>query len=301
MNMTFLEVANEWLDTHKGSIGYATQVSYKCTINLLKPVHTKVFTDIKYADLQKVINDIYAQGYSKSQLQKIMVVLTLVYRHAIRQEYTEKNIAELLYISNNASCKRRDKISEVSIEKILSFPHQYQLYYVLLYYTGIRKGEALALQWSDVDFIKKVIKINKSVCFVNNQPVIKDPKTDNGYRLIPITDGLLELLKQKRGTKNGYIFTQVTTGLPHTSSSFKKMHKRWLKDLKAYYPEENIENITSHMLRHTYITYLFENNLPDYVVKEIAGHSDAAFTKRQYYHVSKKYLEANFEMVRNLF
>ncbi len=88
--MTFLEVAQEWMETHKGAISYSTQVNYKCCINLLSTIHQLSFQDIKYANLQKVINDKNAEGYSKSQLHKLKVVITQIYRHALIQEYTEK-------------------------------------------------------------------------------------------------------------------------------------------------------------------------------------------------------------------
>ncbi len=183
----------------------------------------------------------------------------------------------------------------------MAFEHEYQLYFLTLFYTGIRRGEALALQWNDIDFDKQILNIHKAIAFKQNAPIIKEPKTENGFRAVPIPEKLLSLLIQKKGHDDDYIFTQKTTGLPHTHTSFKKMHRRWLNDLKAAYPDENIENITSHMFRHNYITTLFEHNLPDYVVKEIVGHSDAAFTKRQYYHLSKSYLESSFNDIRGLF
>ena len=299
--MTFSEVAQEWFETHKGAIAYSTQVNYRCCINLLSSIHGLKFEEIKYANLQKVINDKHAEGYSKSQLHKLKVVITQIYRHALIQEYIEKNPSLLLTLPSGLKYNRRNAISATSIEKILKFNHEYQLYFLTLFYTGIRRGEALALQWQDIDFDKKVMRICKAIAFKKNIPIIKEPKTENGFRIVPVPDKLLNILIESKGCSGNYIFTQKTTGKLHTHTSFKKMHKRWLTDLKAAYPDEPIENITSHMFRHNYITALFENNLPDYVVKEIVGHSDAAFTKRQYYHLSKSYLESSFREVRNIF
>lgn len=301
MEMKFIEVANEWFETHKGSVSYSTQLSYRCCINLMEPLHDMKFTEVKYSHLQKLINDKHSQGYSKSQLHHIKVVLCQIYKHAILQEYYEKNLGQLVSLPYNCKYHRRNPIPDEAIAKILSFEHQYQLYFLMLYYTGIRRGEALALQWKDIDFARKTISINKSLCFIDNTSVIKEPKTDNGYRTVPIPAAFSKTLKQHRRAPEDFLFTQITTGKIHTHSSFKKMQNRWLKDLQRAFPDDNIENVTSHMFRHTYITTLFENDFPDYLVKEIVGHADAAFTKRQYYHQSKKYLESSYERIRAIF
>lgn len=301
MEMTFIEVANEWFETHKGSIAYSTQTSYRCCINLMKPLHEIKFTELKYSNLQKLINDKNAEGYSKSQLHHMKVVLCQIYKHAILQEYYEKNLGQLVSLPYNCKYRRRNPIPDETIAKIVGFKHQYQLYFLMLYYTGIRRGEALALQWKDIDFAQKTISINKSLCFVDNTSVIKEPKTANGYRIVPIPAAFSELLEQQRKAPETFLFTQVKTGRIHTHSSFRRMHNRWIKDLQQAFPNDNIENVTSHMFRHTYITTLFEHDFPDYLVKEIVGHADAAFTKRQYYHQSKKYLESSYNRIREIF
>ena len=60
-------------------------------------------------------------------------------------------------------------------------------------YCGLRRGELLALDWSDVDFENKVIHVTKSVIFNKNQPIIKGPKSKAGIRDVPIPDFLIEV------------------------------------------------------------------------------------------------------------
>ncbi len=72
----------------------------------------------------------------------------------------------------------------------------YNLLFNLLFFTGIRKGEALALTWNEIDFERQYIKIKKSCSYVSGEGyIISKPKTKSSYRMIYINSYLLQKLK----------------------------------------------------------------------------------------------------------
>lgn len=93
--------------------------------------------------------------------------------------------------------------------------------FILAIYTGLRKGELLALQWSDVDFASDIIHISKAVTIVKGKPVCKSPKTKTSNRTVSIPHFLTERLNALRLSQlefqsqvgdywqgNNWIFTQ---------------------------------------------------------------------------------------------
>ena len=159
-----------------------------------------------------------------------------------------------------------------------------------LMYTGLRKGELLALQWKDIDFEKKEIYITKSVCHHNNVPHIKTPKTDSGNRTIMLLDCLSDKLKElKEQTPTNYIFSGSDT--PLTNSQFQC---RWEK-----YQKESGLKITAHQLRHTFATILFEANIDVKDAQNIMGHSDISVTQNIYTHIRKKRMQDTANKLNN--
>jgi len=177
---------------------------------------------------------------------------------------------------------------------------------LFIYYTGIRRGEAVALKWTDIDWKNNYVHINKSVEFIKNQPHVKKPKTENGDRVVPIPYAFMPYLRIMRSrSKTDYIFTQITTGKPHTESSYKKMWDRWFNDFNASLggtKEYRVtRRFTAHMLRHTYITFLFENKVPDLIIQNVAGHADITFTRKQYTHLREEMERLSFANIRTIF
>lgn len=306
MNMTFSEVSNEWFELQKLRIELSTQEFYIYVLRIINGyIGNLDITSIKYKDLMLIINDKYAEGKSKRTLTGIRNTLSLIFNYAIKNEYCDKNIATLIDLPRMQARHRRDALTSDEANALLKFNHQYQLFVLMLYYTGMRRGEALALKWSDINFYDNLIVVSKSLELTNSNATIKPPKTENGYREIPLPISFISLLNSKRKKPNEYIFTQITTGKLHTKSSYCKMWNCWHKDFQNYltenYPRIPIRRITAHMIRHTYATLLFENAVPDLIVQQIIGHSDVAFTRHQYTHLRKHFTSSQFDVVRNMF
>ena len=167
---------------------------------------------------------------------------------------------------------------------------------LLCLHTGVRRGEALALKYSDIDFKNKVIHIRRNAVVKQKDTTASpDLKTKAGKRDVPLTEELETWLKeQKCVAASDYIFV-MKDGKLLTTSAFHKLFA-WID--KAL-PERHI---TAHILRHTYITRLFEAGLDLKEIQYLAGHSSVEMTLRVYAHYDRLRREsATGEKVRAAF
>ena len=161
-------------------------------------------------------------------------------------------------------------------------------------HTGMRRGEIAGLRWDDVDFKKKVIHVRHNAVMGRYETTISDElKTSAGKRDIPMSEELEEwLLARKKNSHSQYVIA-MENHQPLTKSSYKSMWKLIEREL----PEAHV---TAHILRHTYITRLFEAGLDIKEVQYLAGHSTVDMTLRVYTHYDRRSREAQTaEKVRN--
>ena len=167
------------------------------------------------------------------------------------------------------------------------------LFLGLLLYTSCRRGEALALQWRDVDLDKGQIHITKSVTYMGNAPLVGPTKTEAGERVNPILDPLrpwLERALRAHPKGGGYLFGGAE---PLTSSQFNKL---WLDLLepaglttttdggawKGNRKSQRRALVTPHQLRHEYAYTLYRAGVPALAAKALMGHSDIRVTQNIY-------------------
>ena len=163
--------------------------------------------------------------------------------------------------------------------------------------TGVRIGEALALRWSDVDFEKRVISINKT--FMQTVKVKKynqTPKSKSSVRLMPISDELLELLNFHKTTKfsgDDFVFVgkrkqplsknSVDRSLDNLIIGFNKKEKDLAQ--KENREPQFLPHIHPHMFRHTFATKCFEKNIPPKIVQNYLGHASVKTALDVYTHI----------------
>lgn len=156
-----------------------------------------------------------------------------------------------------------------------------QMYLLLLRYTGMRKGEVLALSRSDIDREGLVISVNKTLVQDRGLPIIQDlTKTKSGIRKIPIFPPLAQPLFE-------YIDGLTTEGLFMTSKgNYISVGQIafWTNQYKKYLGFG--EDITNHSLRHTFITECFVAGIDLKTLQKWVGHSDISTTLNIYTHLS---------------
>ena len=179
---------------------------------------------------------------------------------------------------------------------------------MIMLYAGLRRGEVIALEWSDIDFEKKVIHVTKAATVVKNVTRIKKPKSDAGIRDVPIPKVLRNMLMEIR-KPSGYVCTN-TSGEMLTESSYMSQWNSFQSYLNVcaggrrgtgkYVPRITvIENITAHMLRHTYASMLFDANVDVKSAQKFLGHADIEVTLEIYTHLSEMKEEKSIEALDN--
>lgn len=165
---------------------------------------------------------------------------------------------------------------------------------VLCLYSGLRIGELLALEWSDIDFNKGTIAINKTCHDGRDENgklcrIIDTPKTTSSKRTIPIPKQLLPLLKEhKKKSYSQYIVSSNGHGITVRSyqRSFELLQKRLGIKRKGF-----------HSLRHTFATRALECGRDVKTLSEILGHKNATVTLNRYAH---SMMEHKKEMMNKL-
>lgn len=174
---------------------------------------------------------------------------------------------------------------------------RYIAFFRLLAYTGLRKSEALSLQWKDFNFKDNTMSVSKTLYYDERlkKVIVQAPKTKTSSRLLDLDPKTAEIMQswhieqQKRFIKIGvnvlntkqYVFTQDKSNSLLIPNSVND----WLRWIYQKYPQKKI---TVHGFRHTHASLLFEAGATIKEVQERLGHSNSKTTLDIYIHVVKE-------------
>ena len=271
---TFGYYASLWESEHRDEVGTTTWQSYAPRVKDLEGLFDIPVSDITGGAIQGVLNAKARMKYSKSTLNKLKCVSSMILDCAVRHNERIVNFSSALKIKRNAPKTKRQMLTEEQIRTVNnSYNDEFGLYAYFLLWTGLRRGELLALQWKDINLEERTVSITKSVIYVSNQPEIKSPKTESGVRVVPLPECLAEKLRP--GKREEYVFGGEA---PMTKIMLRR---RWDK----YCAQHNM-TITQHQLRHTYATMLKQKNISPKDAQQMLGHADLRTTMEIYTHFS---------------
>lgn len=180
--------------------------------------------------------------------------------------------------------KEFQRVLSVIPDNKIQFRHR-KIVYELLFYTGMRIGELQALTWSNINFEKKTLTIEKTLVYKTKSDwYLSTPKTKNAYRTIGIGSGLAKKLKEWQNLQQSighfnYICQIDGTFTPSYSFS------NWLK---KYAKEAKVKPIKLHALRHSHVAFLIEQNIQPLIIQERLGHATIQITLGTYGHLYAK-------------
>ena len=301
--------AYKWLNEQTKGLNKGTVTQYESAIKHLNRYFEFVsLKDIKLSDFQTVINDLSIENpntgepMAKATLENIKKVGAKIFNYAIANDIAGVSFFfNSVKIPKNAPKKERRALTESEIKRIIEFKHRCQLPAMVMLFSGLRRGELMALQWLDIDLTNDIITVNKSVDVQSNAAVNKKGgKSKSAIRLVPIPAVLSDYLKQYKIENNinnpfGLVCTN-TKGGQLSATSWRKMWESYLIDLNVKYGYPNtdvskydpkglpmrIERITSHYLRHTFATMLFYQGVDVQESKQYLGHSTIKVTSDIY-------------------
>ena len=281
-NITFGEYSRTWFKLYKQNTELNTQKMYRtCVESYLSPLDDIRLVDIKHSHLQQIIN---TNSEHPKTCKNIKLTFTQVIKSAVRDRYLphsaiEQITTDITMPKYQKPLKRALTALEIRCMKEADLDDMKRAYVTLLYYCGIRKGEALALTPTDFDFDAKNLHICKVVVFDGNKPQIKPyPKSDNGIRLIPLPEACIDVLRPYVTNCKGYLFKGQNTPLM-TDTAYKRMWQSILTSMNiaaGYNPQAKknrsgkpIVGLTAHVFRHNYCTQLCYQ-IPSISTKKIA-------------------------------
>lgn len=277
------DVCDEWERIHYEKVKVQTMERYKSYVKRFSEFFgNKYIKKITPADVERFLHSLVLDGYSTKTIKDQASIVKLIMKFAIIKGYIKKNPSQYITPPKGREKEVREALTDEDVKRIKSDTSSDfgRIAYFLLY-TGLRKGEMLALTYGDIDYKGCTVCVNKSIEYLGNKPRVGTTKTKAGVRLVPLPDVLKPIVKKGKHKSTDIIFGK--DGAPMPKSYFRDHWVRYCKDIGI--------SATPHQLRHTYATMLFEWNITEKDAQTIMGHSDIAVTHNIYTHIRTAHME----------
>lgn len=259
--------------------------------------------DINAPIIKKWQNEL-SEDYSNAYIRNIFGLFQMSLDLAVKLGLIQTNVAK--QVGNVKKDKQKvDFWTREEFEKVIAtfdisdyYEHYAFIMIWLLFMTGLRIGEAQALEWnSDIDFIEKTLTVSKSMYYKSAQEFyITAPKTKAGNRVIALDDDTIRYLKewqevQKKNVPSKYVLSY--NGLPtnkHASKHFIEQHAKLAE----------VHRIKTHALRHSHASLLISLGENALVVRDRLGHEDIETTLGTYGHLYPNTNRAVADKLSNL-
>ncbi|MEQ7106296.1 site-specific integrase [Enterococcus gallinarum] len=287
---TYEQIYNLWYEEYKTTVKASTLLKTERVFknHILPAFGNKPIQDIKPMDAQNQMNNWHKKLVRASM---VMNYAGLVFDYAIRMQLINMNPTKVIKKPVRKESVREDKdmnfYDKDELKKFMAALENNNnfrafVYFRLLAFTGMRKGESLALKWSDIDLEKQTLYINKAVSRSATGLYIQTPKTPSSIRRISIDDKTVSILQEyKKESPDGLVFQSEDGGI----LSPAKPRKWYLTAMKNL--PDDFKQISIHGFRHTHASLLFEAGASIKDVQSRLGHSDIQTTMDVYTHVSK--------------
>lgn len=300
-NSSFKEVYELWLETYQTTVKESTywktkQIFEKHILPKFGKLKVKAIT---VAFVQKQLNA-WAKEYTK--YRTYLNYTSKVMKFAVNMSMINQNVCEKVILPKAKTKKRANNF--YNKEQLQTFFKawgneenlMHQTYFRLLAYSGMRKGEALALKWSDLNLKDHTVTIDKTVTIGDKGLVIisETPKNSYSERTIDIDKETFKLLLKWRKEQKKLLLMDGFNALAPNQLMFSNQHNTAIHPshianvLKRFVNRHGLDAITPHGFRHTHCSLLLEAGVPIKEVQERLGHSDIKTTMNIYAHVTKK-------------
>lgn len=333
--LTFQAFTDTWLSDYATPHLEATTVDvYKLLLRVhITPAigHLKL-SRIQPSHLNKLYNGMLKErrdgkpgGYSPTTVKRVHALISSILSTAIKWNVLLDNPCER--VSPPKQARNTDDIQFFTLEQCGAFLSavdadladnrislQHKVFFHLALFCGLRRGELIALEWSDIDFRHGTVSVTKSTGLVEGKPYTKAPKNHSSIRTVVVPESVMFLIRQYQkeqyrlrlelGTYwkgSNYIFIREDGGQMYPStpySVFKKVIRRYNERAQN---TEKLPDIPLHGLRHTSATLLISQNIDVRTVSGRLGHAQTSTTMNIYSHQLKKMDEKAAETLESLF
>lgn len=306
-NITFKELWLNFLDFKKDKVKITSYESIKKKETYFTTLYNIKMVDYNISHFNQWKEEIIKKDFSTTYKNNIYKTLRAVFNYGIKY----KNLLSLTSILDKMTNftdpnELKKEMLFFTYEEFKKFIEQekdltYKTFFELLYFCGLRQGEALALTWNDINFDTGELTINKNLTtkLKGLKYKILSPKTKSSYRTLIIkNDNLINDLKimYEQATKM-YDFTRnwFTFGnVNPLSTTTIQNHKN--KNCKL----AEVKQIRIHDFRHSCASLLINKGASITLIAKYLGHGDIATTLNTYSHMYKNELETIADSLKNL-
>ena len=325
--VTVRAYAGKWLPAAKASVAPKVYNDYANLLDrIVAALGDQPIAEITPTDVKSVYNTLI--GRSDSTVRKLRMLTVAMFDAAVEDGLIRSNPARSRSAKPHRGTVGTHRIlTPEELQLVRTVDHRCRPFAMAMYYAGLRRGEALALNVSrDVDFKTKTIHVREAVRFDSNQPILADPKTEAGSRDIPLLPPLEAALKPVRG-----LLLSMPGGSHCTEQAFSRawesynnalsraanggIQRRWwgrTKEHKAQLdrraellaagrkaeadalalPEYKEISLRCHDFRHSYCTNLCDAGVDLHVAIQWLGHADEKMILQVYDHVTPARIRA---------
>jgi integrase len=232
------------------------------------------------------------KGLAESTIRSAYTILRAVLDTAVRDGALASNPAAVIRRPRVTS-REAPYLTPPQVAELLRAAEgsRYAPLFALLVHTGLRRGEALALQWSDVDLAKGLLRVRGTLSRIDGELVVTEPKTAKSKRFVPISAPAAGVLRDlhaaqtEERSRAGSAWRQ--TGFVFTTEFGEPCDPRnAFRALKVAAARAGVLDVGLHTLRHSAASVMLSHGVPLKVVSEILGHSSIAITGDVYGHVA---------------
>lgn len=304
--LTLLEIIERYLEYlyNRKNLSHNTKTGYNVTINTLKQYKLGYMEigKIKPEHCEKWLADM-KKKYRGSSIQSQISLIKRAFEYAVDYEYIAKNPFRKI-TTDRSDSKPKVALTVEEMNKFLRFcstdshsKHCYDMLYIL-FWTGLRASELCGLTVDNIDMRKRTIKVEKQLMCINHTHVVSKPKTSNGIRYIPMTDGVyhaFEHLLKNRYLKGdiepvcydelgnsyeGFVFLATRSRKTIVRSHVEEYLANCIKRYNQANPDEPIRKFEPHICRHTFATNM--QGLPPKTLQTVLGHGSITTTMDHY-------------------
>jgi integrase len=282
---TFRQIAEDWERQHREEVGIGTWKNYAPHYaEILRRHGDKHMEDVTALDVTNHLTAAKTQGYSRTVANSIRSLYRMIFDYAVANNHAKYNPVASVKLPKGLKQGKRTAPTDEQIKIICqNIDAPFGLFPFFLLCTGLRKSEALALTWRDLDFNNNEISVTKSLDYtVGAKPQVKPPKTEAGNRVVPIIDVLLPYLQEaSRKATSDYLFPAPPSnrggkgGGLMTLRGYEGMWERYCEAV-------GLQGIGAHNLRHGTATLMFELDVDVHTTQRILGHSRVEVTQEIY-------------------
>lgn len=285
-NLTLADYLLAHLETRKTEVGSGTFLKLQSflrivrldaiggmPLNNLKPVHLEAFYRL------------LAAKYSAQTVRHIATLLKRALRQAVRHEVINRNPADIAELPRLTEQRAGIMLEPEQLAAILQSAQKVRLYplFAIIAALGLRHGEALGLQWGDIDLDANTLDVARAVVSHGGKPLETAPKTSSSYRTLYLSAEVSQLLIQWQNTlkmedlpvtSSSWVFPNKKGGML-SQHNVRRIWRGILADADA--PPARI-----HDLRSAFLSRLIETGADPRTAADLAGHSDPRMTLRVY-------------------